>query len=105
MSDVLTLDQIAAVRAIAAEMIGEALRGADQRIAGALAREAPTPASDEQIRFECLKIAALSSGNDDPRPASEVLFRYVKQGLRTERRHPDQASNSAEATPSQSASA
>lgn len=98
MSDVLTPDQVAVVRTIVAEMVGKALAGADQRIAAAIPREAPWSMSDEQLRFECLKLASLASAGTDPRPGADTLFRYVKGNLR---RAPDPSRPEAAQVPAQ----
>lgn len=39
--------------------------------------------TDQQLRFECLKIAAAIEPREDPRPAAEMLVAYVKEGVKT----------------------
>lgn len=81
----LTPEQDAAVRAIVAGMLKQALGGADTRVRGHLAAE-PQPAA---VRLECLRIAAQASGTTDPRPTAELLYRYVIMGCKTERHRQD----------------
>jgi len=44
--------------------------------------------TDRELRFECLKIAHRIDPDGDPRPTAEVLADYVRNGLKTARRHP-----------------
>lgn len=103
MTAVLTPDQVAVVRTIAAEMIGKALRGADQRI-----KDSITVATDEtspyaplnthqRVRLQCLKLAvSLQLPGWPVREVAGGLADFILCDVRTEPDRPVQPA--AEAT-------
>lgn len=85
MSAPFTPQQEARVREIVAEMIGQALNGANARLVqpvrtGDALRVPPT---DREIRLECMKIAAGKVPvGADPVPAAQSLYDWVVRTAR-----------------------
>lgn len=95
----LAAEQDAAVRAIVASMLKQALGGADARIRDRFAANIADP-SPSAIRLQCLRIAAESYPRGDIVAIADVLTLYVSTGFRTGDQSP-QACRGTEQAPAQ----